>query len=81
MHTKRTMIRIASCFTISDAQRDEFRTLYIASFGNLRTVVENFTWDTDSYTKLEMAYREAETANQCTLIDLPVCAYYAYNIH
>ena len=38
--------------------------------------MENFNWTTDSYTKLERAYRESETGGVCTLIDLPVSANY-----
>ena len=34
--------------------------------------METFTWDADSYPKLETAYREAEAEPKCTLVDLTV---------
>ena len=59
--------------SISSAQQEELNQL-ITMYGrsNTRAIVENFNWDADSYPKLESAYREAEAASRCTLVDLTV---------
>ena len=66
-------IQFAFCFSISSAQQGELDRL-ITMYGqnNIRSIVENFNWDADSYPKLESAYREAEAEPKCTLVDLTV---------
>ena len=76
MHTNLPFITTASCFTISATQQAELGALFQTYGGNLRAIVENFNWDMGSYTALENAYRNAEANISCTLVELPVSAYY-----